>query len=59
MLMENGCGVSGIVGNASNAAGSMVTCSAETLSQTTSAKDLNNDEDEEEDDENNATVIII
>ncbi|KAM7362398.1 organic cation transporter protein isoform 2-T2 [Cochliomyia hominivorax] len=54
MLMDNGSGsCSGsIVGSAPNiAAASLGNCSGESLSHSTSAKDLNNGEDDEEDEE--------
>ncbi|XP_037817537.1 organic cation transporter-like protein isoform X2 [Lucilia sericata] len=64
MLMDNGSNSGSVVGSSHNAADSMGNCSGgETLSRTTSAKDLNNDEDdddeeaeEEEDEENTATA---
>lgn len=66
MLMDNGSGTGSIVGSAPNiaAVGSLGNCSSgETLSRSTSAKDLNNgeedDDEEEEDDENSTTVIIM
>lgn len=61
MLMENGSGSGSIVGSSHNAADSAANCSCETLSRSTSAKELNNDgedDEEEEDDENSSTVII-
>lgn len=63
MLMDNGSGNGSIVGSAPNiaAVGSLGNCSSgETLSRSTSAKDLNNgEEDDDEEEEDDSTTVIM